>query len=208
MSLFITFEGCEGSGKSTQAKLVCEKLKQQEKNVILSREPGGTTLAEEIRSLLLNTNEIADPLTEFLLISAARRDHVEKLIKPALKKGTIVICDRFFDSSFAYQGYAKGLDLKVMERILQISIDDFKPDLTFVMDIDPKIAINRISGKRKSNNHYDNKDQEFHIQIRNAFLELAKKHHSRTIVIDSMQKINSIHEDIMSAINKKLKKQQ
>lgn len=204
MSLFITFEGCEGSGKSTQAKLAYNALLKKGKKVVLTREPGGTALAEKIRRTLLAGGGIVDPLTEFLLISAARRDHVENLIKPMLNQGNIVICDRFFDSSFAYQGYAKGLDLKLIKQVIELSIGKFKPDITFIMDINPQTAMARIDNNKRIDNHYDNMNLEFHNAIRNAFLILAKKDKNRITVIDSSREIKSIHDKIMNEISNKI----
>lgn len=194
---FITFEGCEGSGKSTQVKLLKEYLEKLGQKVLLTREPGGTELAEEIRKVILSGKKIDDPLTEFLLISAARRDHVMNKIKPALAEGSFVICDRFFDSSLAYQGFAKGLDTDLMSAIVNLTIANFQPDITFLIDIEPEIALERIQKFRSDdNNHYDQMGVDFHNKIRNGFLEVAKQNPKRVVVINGSKS----QEEVSSSI--------
>ena len=195
---FITFEGCEGSGKSTQAKLLKEHLERLGHKVILTREPGGTELAEEIRKVILSGNKIEDTLTEFLLISAARRDHVLNKIKPALAEGSFVICDRFFDSSLAYQGFARGLDLELMQSIKTLTIDGFQPDITFLIDIEPSLALERIQKFRSDNNHYDAMGINFHNSVRNGFLELAEQNPNRICVIDGNKSQEEVFETIIN----------
>jgi dTMP kinase len=195
---FITFEGCEGSGKSTQAKLLKEHLERLGHKVILTREPGGTELAEEIRKVILSGNKIEDTLTEFLLISAARRDHVLNKIKPALADGSFVICDRFFDSSLAYQGFARGLDLELMQSIKTLTIDGFQPDITFLIDIEPSLALERIQKFRSDNNHYDAMGINFHNSVRNGFLELAEQNPNRICVIDGNKSQEEVFETIIN----------
>jgi dTMP kinase len=195
---FITFEGCEGSGKSTQAKLLKEHLGRLGHKVILTREPGGTELAEEIRKVILSGNRIEDTLTEFLLISAARRDHMLNKIKPALADGSFVICDRFFDSSLAYQGFARGLDLELMQSIKTLTIDGFQPDITFLIDIEPSLALERIQKFRSDNNHYDAMGINFHNSVRNGFLELAEQNPNRICVIDGNKSQEEVFETIIN----------
>jgi len=197
--MFITFEGGEGSGKSTQAKKLYAKLQEMGRKVILTREPGGTPLAENLREILLSKNSISDPLTELLIISAARRDHVETKIKPAISEGITVISDRFFDSSIAYQSFVKGLPIGALKEVIKISIGDFEPNLTFVIDIDPEIANERIKNFRASEqNHYDHMGLEFHKKIRNAFLEIAKMYPKRIIVINGNNSEEAIHQEVLS----------
>jgi dTMP kinase len=195
---FITFEGCEGSGKSTQAKLLKEHLEKLSHKVILTREPGGTELAEEIRKVILSGNKIEDTLTEFLLISAARRDHVLNKIKPALADGNFVICDRFFDSSLAYQGFARGLDLELMQSVKNLTIDGFQPDITFLIDIEPSLALERIQKFRSDNNHYDAMGINFHNSVRNGFLELAEQNPNRICVVDGNKSQEEVFETIIN----------
>lgn len=132
---FITFEGCDFCGKSTQVVLLKEFFQSEQRKVLTTREPGGSDFAEEIRGLLLSKHGVTDPLVEYLLLAAARKDHVDSVIKKRLDEGYYVISDRFYDSSLCYQGYYKNLDLKILEYIKSISIDKFEPDLTFVIDI-------------------------------------------------------------------------
>lgn len=195
--MFVSFEGGEGSGKSTQAKLLAEFLKAQGKEIVLTREPGGTELAEEIRALLLLKKQINDPLTELLLLSAARRDHVENLIKPALAEGKVVITDRFFDSSMVYQSYVKGLDPEILNKLIQISIGQFAPDVTFLIDIDVEVGLSRIANTRALEmNHYDNQALEFHQKVRQGFLDLAHKNPERIIIIDGSMDIEEVRKSV------------
>jgi dTMP kinase len=193
---FITFEGVEGCGKSTQSKLLRDYLQEKNNEVILTREPGGTKVAEEIRAILVNgaVNKL-DGVTEILLNFAARRDHVERLIKPALQENKIIISDRFFDSTYAYQGYGYGEDLNIIENIKQSSIGDFAPEITFLIDIDVEETLKRVAN-RSDNNRYEDMDLEFHQKVRHGFLEIAKNNHKRFRVIDGRNSIEEIQKEI------------
>lgn len=198
--MFISFEGIEGSGKSTQSKKLYEFLCSKNLQVILTREPGGTLAGEKIREILLDEKiDKLEAKTELLLNFSARIEHVEKLIKPALAAGKIVICDRFFDSSFAYQGYGFDVDLSVIEQIKNLTIGDFAPDITFLIDVSVEDAFARIKD-RASNNRYEKLEHNFHQKIRDGFLQLAQKN-SRIKIIDGE---NSPHE-IFQLILKTLK---
>ncbi|MDA0901962.1 MAG: dTMP kinase [Proteobacteria bacterium] len=199
---FISFEGVEGSGKSTQTKMLANALKNAGVEAILTREPGGTAVAEEIRNILIN-GEVSklDGVTETLLNFAARRDHVEKFIKPTIAANKIVISDRFYDSTFAYQGFAYELDLQLIENIKQNAIGDFAPDITFLIDVDIDSAMARIT-QRSSNNRYEEMGLEFHQKVRNGFLEIAQKHPKRIKVINGSQTIEAIHQEIISFLQK------
>lgn len=200
MGKFITFEGVEGSGKSTQSKMLCQYLLDQKKLAILTREPGGTKLAEEIRNLLVNGDvDKMDGVCETLLNFAARRNHVEKLIKPALAKGEIVISDRFFDSTIAYQSFGQDVDLKTIETVQKAAIGDFAPDITFLIDVDVEISFERIKA-RADNNRYEKMDKDFHQRVRKGFLEIAKNNPQRIVVIDGNQSPQQIHQQIISRI--------
>lgn len=199
--MFITFEGGEGSGKSTQAKLLAEYLRNSGKEVILTREPGGTELAEQIRELLLGHKEINDPMTELLLLTAARKNHIQNLIIPAIKEGKIVISDRFLDSTMVYQGYVKKLELDKIIRISEIAFDGFTPDITFLIDIDPIIGQDRIAKNRSETNHYDKKNFEFHQSIRKAYLEIASKNQERVKLIDGSMSLEEVKERILAELN-------
>ena len=200
---FITFEGCDYSGKSTQIKLLKEYLEANNKNVFITREPGGTILAEKIRKLLLSNNEITDPLTEYLLISAARKDHVDNLIKTKLKKGYYVISDRFYDSSLCYQGYYKNLDINIINTIKELTINKFEPDLTFLIDISIKEIFKRKNIKRSGDNAYDNKNQEFYKKIKESYLKIANKNPDRIYIINGGNKASDISEEIIKIFTKK-----
>ncbi len=196
--MFITFEGGEGSGKSTQVKMLAEYFIKQGRQVVLTREPGGTETAEQIRDILLSNPNLT-PAEQCFLNFAARIDHVENLIKPALKNGSIVISDRFFDSTYAYQGYAQGMDMKKIRAIHKAAIGAFKPDRTIILDIDPKEGKTRAKS-RGVTNHYDDAKIEFHTKIRKAFLDIAKKSPKRCIVISSAQSKEKVAEQIIKKL--------
>ncbi len=192
---FITFEGIEGSGKSTQSKMLHEFLLTKNYDAIITREPGGVPAAELIRGVLLDENIAKlEAKSEIFLNFAARIEHVEKLIKPAMKAGKIVISDRFFDSTFAYQGFGFGADLKLIEKIKNLAIDNFTPDVTFLIDVPVELAFQRIEG-RSTNNRYEKFGKDFHQKTRDGFLQMAQKN-SRIITIDGTKNITEIAEMI------------
>ncbi len=193
---FITFEGIEGCGKSTQAK----KLHDFFSGSVLTREPGGTVAGEKIREILID-EKIAklEAKTELFLNFAARLEHVEKLIKPALQQNKIVISDRFFDSTYAYQGNAFGLDVKLIDEVRKMTIGDFAPDITFLIDVPVELAFARIEG-RAGNNRYEKFGQDFHQKTRDGFLHLAKNN-SRIRVVDGTQTVEEIYNKILTLIS-------
>lgn len=195
-NLFITFEGIEGSGKSTQSKKLQEFFLQNKIESILTREPGGCEIAEQIRKILLDEKfNNMQTVTEILLNFSARLEHVEQVIKPALKQGKVVICDRFFDSTYAYQGSAHGVDFSVIEKIHKITLNDFEPDITFLIDVDVEQAFARINS-RIDNNRYEKLGLEFHQKVRSGFLKLADKN-QRIKKIDGSQNIEQILLEII-----------
>ena len=197
---FITFEGIEGCGKSTQAKKLYEYFLSKQIDCLLTREPGGCLASEKIREILLDEEiEKLSPKSELLLNFSSRIEHVEKVIKPALKSGKIVICDRFVDSTFAYQGSAMGLSFKVIEQIQRIAIQDFLPDITFLIKVSVEEAFARISS-RGNNNRYEKLGIEFHQKVYNGFLELAKKN-SRINIVDGAQNQQQVFQKILNIIN-------
>ena len=198
---FITFEGGEGSGKSTQINLLHNFLIEKGKDVISTREPGGTPSAEIIRDLL--TKGDADrwsPATEALLMWAARSEHVEKLIKPSLDKGKWVLCDRFYHSTYAYQGVGHNLGIENMRIIKKIIIGEITPNLTFILDIDPVNGIGRTKNRVSNEDRFEKMNLAFHNNLRKAFIQFAKKNPKRFIVIDAELSLEKISEIISSEV--------
>lgn len=198
---FITFEGVEGAGKSTQSKLLVEYLNNNGIEAVWTREPGGCEGAEEIRKLLVNgaVNKW-DGITELLLMYAARRDHTEKKIKPLLKEGKVVVSDRYFDSTMAYQGYGYELDLNKIKQVQKIVLDDFEPDLTIILDLDVKQGLERTD-KRGDKNRYEDMKIDFHNRVRNGFLNLVKENPKRVKLINVEDKsIEDLQKDIIDII--------
>jgi dTMP kinase len=199
---FITFEGVEGCGKSTQSKILHDSLTQKNILATLTREPGGTKASEKMREILLSDDfEPLESKTESFLNFAARIEHVEKLIKPKVSNNELVICDRFFDSTIAYQGYGFGNDINKIKILNDIAIGKFTPDITFLIDIDVEKCFARISD-RKTNNRYERLDLDFHKRVRQGFLSLAKNH-KRIKVIDGEQSIDEISEQILNFVVEK-----
>ena len=195
-NLFITFEGGDGSGKSTQVNLLKDYLDNLSFETIKTREPGGTPSAEILRELL-TTGEVEKwtPMSEALLMWASRYEHLIQVIEPALNSGKNVICDRFYDSTYAYQGVAHNLGIDKMEKLKKIIIGDIEPDVTFVLDIDPKVGLKRSLDRSNQENRFESYNIDFHNKIRSAFLEIAKKNKNRCVVIDASlneQEINSL----------------
>jgi len=188
--LFVTFEGPEGSGKTTQIKMLAERLTEQEYEVVTTREPGGTILGEEIRKLLIEFHEedIADE-AELLLFGAARAQHMRRKILPCLKRGGIVLCDRFVDSTTAYQGYARKLDFGFIQNLHTFSLLGRWPDLTFVLDIDVDTSYQRMNKRYANsapvNDRIEAESRAFHTAVREGFLDIAKKNPGRVKVIDA-----------------------
>ena len=206
---FITLEGGDGTGKSTQVKLLAESLSKSGIDVITTREPGGTPQAERIRDLLLQRDSGSfDPMTEALLLFAARREHLVTKIFPALEQGKWVISDRFADSSRAFQGYGMGLDMSVIEKLYTLVAGDFAPDLTLIFDIDPVTGLAR-SGRKKettqnttesTEDRYERMGLAFHEKLRNGFLEIARKFPDRCVLIDAAASVDEVHARILSVI--------
>ncbi|MDD5021237.1 MAG: dTMP kinase [Endomicrobiaceae bacterium] len=202
--LFITIEGCEGCGKSTQSKLLKKYLKNKGFKVILTREPGGSTVAEQVRNILLNPKLKIAPLCELMLYESARVQHIEDIVKPNLAGGFIVICDRFTDSTIAYQGYGRKIDIKTIEKLNDIATLGIKPDLTIYLDIDPKIGITRAKAKKCFNNgdRIEREKIKFHNDVRKGFLALSKKYPKRIKKIEIKETI----EDTQILINAEIEK--
>ena len=201
---FITFEGGEGSGKSTQIKILKNKLSKKHK-VIITREPGGTKEAELIRNLLVRgkSNKWSGT-TEVLLNFTARKDHVDKVILPSLKKKMWVLCDRFSDSTLAYQGYGRNVSEDLIKSLNKSLINNLKPKITFLFDIDPKIGLRRSKKRNNNELRYENMPLSYHKKIRNAYLDMAKKNKKRIKIIDASLDEDSISEIIWSFVQKEL----
>jgi dTMP kinase len=181
---FITLEGGEGTGKSTQAKRLAVALETHGIKCTVTREPGGSPGAEEIRKLLVEDEPGRwDALTETLLIFAARADHVSRLIRPALAEGKWVICDRFTDSTYAYQGVGRGLDREIIRRIESAAIGDFRPDLTLILDLPVSIGLERAAARRSRETRFEKFDAAFHEKLRAAFRDMANRHAERCVLI-------------------------
>lgn len=201
--LFITFEGPEGAGKSTIISMLSDKLH----NALFTREPGGIEIAEQIRRVILaNENTAMDPRTEALLYAAARRQHLIEKVKPALENGKTVICDRFVDSSLAYQGYARGLGIDEVFNINQFAIENMIPDLTLYFDIEPEIGLKRISiHNGREVNRLDLENIEFHQKVREGYYILLKRFPERIIKIDASRSLDEVFLESFNLINERLK---
>ena len=205
--MFITFEGVEGCGKSTIAKLIYNKLKENNFQVMLTREPGGVKIAEDIRKIILNKENVTlDDRSEALLFAASRRQHLVEKVWPALKRGEIVLCDRYIDSSLAYQGGGKHLGVEEILKVNLFATENTFPDLTLLFDIDPKLGLERISSnKDREINRLDLESLSFYNTVRNTFLDLAKKYPERYYIIDASKSIDEVFNETYLVITNKLK---
>lgn len=207
--VLITLEGGEGAGKSTQSRKLKEYLEAQGRTVILTREPGGTPEAEKIRDLLVQRDGGNwTPLAECLLFFAARQMHVETLIKPALKDGKIVICDRFTDSTRAYQSYGHGFSLETIEKLNDVALDGFAPDLTLILDLPVEMGLERSfaqkeksAGREATEDRFEKLDRSFHEKLRQGFLDIAKNNPQRCRVIDATRSAEAMFDDIVKVIS-------
>src|SRR3990172_4022291 len=191
--MFIAFEGPDGSGKSTQIKLLAEHLTQLGHNVLLTREPGGTEIGEQIRRVLHDLNNKAmQPRAEILLYSAARAQLVGEAIKPHLAAGGIVLCDRYADSTLAYQGYGHGLDLTALRLITAFATQNLKPDLTVLFDLDPALGLQRRQSGGGEWNRMDDLTLAFHLKVRRGYLEMARAEPERWVVLDAAREVNEV----------------
>ena len=192
--LFITFEGADGCGKTTQLNLLADYLKSKGHEVLITREPGAKGLGEKIREILLNYDGVVSDRCESFLFLADRAQHVDTIINPAIAEGKIVLCDRHTDSSVAYQGYGRGLDVNRINMLNDLAVNGRYPDLTLVFDIDVETSMSRVG---------DNKDRmesagiEFFNRVRNGYLEIAKKEPNRVKIIDSSRAIDEIHKNVI-----------
>lgn len=200
--LFITLEGPEGSGKTTIASLVEKKLKEKGLNVVMTREPGGIEISEQIRKIILDPNNTAmDSKTEALLYAAARRQHLVEKVIPALKQEAIVICDRFIDSSLVYQGIGRGLGIDKVYDMNLFAIEDIMPDFTLFFDIDPKLGLERIhKDQQREINRLDMEDLNFHQKVYQGYKEVVSRYPERIIEIDASKSIEEVFDSVMNIL--------
>lgn len=202
---FITFEGGEGAGKSTQVARLVERLRARELEVVQTREPGGSSGAEEIRGLALNGDPGRwSPMTETMLMFAARSDHLEKTIRPALDEGRWVICDRFADSSRAYQGAGGGTPAEFIETLDAAVVGETQPDLTLIFDLPVEVGLERAFGRGLFETRFESKGVEFHERLRGRFLEIAREKSDRCVVIDAVGDIETIEGRVWAAVEARL----
>ena len=208
---FITFEGGEGAGKSTQAQILSERLIESEHQTLITREPGGSEEAEKIRTFLLSGGaRDYGPLGEAILFFAARDDHLEKSIRPALDAGKWVVCDRFSDSTRAYQGAAGGVGPAVLEALERIVVASSRPDLTFILDLPAKDGLERAAGRNVDGtgtapaDRFEAMDLGFHEALRRGFLDIAREEPDRCVVIDAKQPVSAVAEDVWEAVVERL----
>lgn len=202
---FVTLEGGEGGGKSTQARKLAQALESKVPEILLTREPGGSAGAEDIRRLLVDGDTHRwDAVTETLLHFAARRDHLVKTILPALDRGAWVVSDRFADSTMAYQGYGHGVDRRTITELYRICVGSLKPDLTIILDLPVETGLARATGRGGGEDRYERMDVAFHERLRRGFLEIAQREPERCIVVDASRGENEIHTEIVAAVRQRL----
>ena len=196
--LFITFEGADGCGKTTQLKLLAEYLMKNGRDVVITREPGAKGLGEKVREILLNYDGVVSDRCESFLFLADRAQNIDVIVNPAVEAGQIVLCDRHIDSTVAYQGYGRGLDIERINMLNNIATNSRKPDLTIVFDIDVETSQKRVGSEK---DRMESAGIEFHNRVRNGYLEIAKQEPQRVKVIDASGDIEDIHNEVKRMIN-------
>ena len=209
--LFITFEGLEGAGKSTQAQMLVEHLEREGYPVRLTREPGGTAIGEAIRELLIDPrNEEMDPLAEVFLFAAARRQHVEQVIRPALAEGTIVVCDRFADATVAYQGYGRGVHLTQIREVNGMCLWGISPDLTFFLDLEPGLGFARLRERYREEqsapDRLERLDRGFFERVREGYLDLVREETGRMRYVDASNDRQTVHAKIVDCVMREVQR--
>jgi dTMP kinase len=198
---FITLEGGEGAGKSTQIRILAEALRRAGHDVVETREPGGAPAAERIRTLLVEGGTDSwDGVTEALLHFAARREHLLATVFPSLERGAWVVCDRFIDSTVAYQGYGHGVDRTLLDTLARAVAGDFRPDLTLILDLPVAAGLERARGRGGAEDRYERMGEGFHQRLRAGFLEIAGNETERCVVIDAAQPLDKVSEAILAAV--------
>lgn len=205
--MFITLEGIEGSGKTTQMKNIVSFLEKRGTQCITTREPGGTFIGEKIRAILLSPeNKELHPMSELLLYMADRAQHLHTLVKPSLSKGVTVLCDRYFDATLVYQGYARGIDIGLIEKMHQLLLEDFKPNITFLLDLPPQVGLGRAwqqleNGSRVgAESRFEEETLTFHEKVRSGYLELARREPDRFQIIDAAQNQEHVRTSILAVL--------
>lgn len=209
--VFITFEGIEGSGKSTQIHLLEESLKRRNLDLLLTREPGGTAIGEKIRSILLDAAHAGmAPVAELLLYAASRNQHVEEVIRPALGKGRVVLCDRYADATAAYQGAARNIDPDVIADLYQIATGGLAPDLTLLLDCPEDMGLGRARARNSRDpsscnaDRFEREELDFHRRVREGYLAIARAEPNRVVVVDSTKEKTALHAEIVAIVDKVL----
>jgi dTMP kinase len=199
---FITFEGIDGCGKSTQLRLLASELRVRGVPVVATREPGGTPLGQKLRAALLDVQEQVDPLTELLVFAADRAQHVRKHLLPALQQDQVVLSDRYADATVAYQGAGRGFDAKLIQEIVELATGGLTPDLTLLFDLSVAESAVRTRKRvqRKRTDRLDSEDAEFHERVRNAYVEIAKAQPDRFRIIDARGSVNETHDVVMNIV--------
>jgi dTMP kinase len=212
--MLITLEGIEGSGKTTQIDYIAAYLQNSGLDYIITKEPGGTVLGAKIRSILLDPENVnIHPMTELLLYAADRVQHIKELITPMIEAGKVVICDRFHDSTTVYQGFTRGIDVTLIQRLNSLVLEGLVPDITFVLDLDPEIGLQRAwrqikNGSRsESETRFENEKLQFHESVRNGYLELARQEPDRFVVVDASADPSNVWDQIFNQLEKCFKTQ-
>jgi dTMP kinase len=210
LSFFITFEGIEGCGKTTQIGLLTSFFQKNQHSFLLTREPGGTPVGEKIRQILLSSeNAGIDPMAELYLYAAARAQHIRQVILPALQAGKIILCDRFADATLAYQGYGRGLDWEWIEKIHSRTMDNITPDMTFLLDLPVEVglrrAVHRMEKDPNKEDRFEKEALDFHRRVREGYLVLAKREPERIILLDGMKDAQTLHREIISLLPREMR---
>jgi len=206
--MFITFEGIEGSGKTTQVRSIAQFLREKGYDCIVTREPGGTHVGKKIRSVLLDPeNKGIDPMTEVLLYTADRNQHLKEVVLPSLSAGKIVLCDRYFDATVVYQGIARGVGIRVIQTIHRLFLNDFKPDMTILLDLPPDLGLSRAwrqiekGDRAEHETRFEQEALAFHRKVREGYLELARLEPSRFHIFDASRDIEEISRELIDLLS-------
>lgn len=202
---FITFEGIDGSGKSTQARLLADELRRRGRDVVQTREPGGTPLGADLRRIVLHTEAALDPLAELLLYAADRAQHVRAVVRPALDAGQIVLSDRYADATLAFQGAGRALPIETVEQVIRLATGGLKPDLTLVFDLDVETALARLAARREQDgarrgDRIDGETEAFHRRVRDAYREIARREPERVRLIDADRPAEEMHAEVLRLV--------